>query len=210
MNRSIRTVAAVLGLVFALGGMSHGFFETLQGSTPTDGVIIEAIGEDQRMWEHGNETAFTLIPNFLLTGLAAITVSIAIAVWSLRYLDSQHGATVYLLLFILLFLVGGGIGQVLFFVPGWAFATRINHPLAWWRKTLPDSVRRGLAPLWRYTTALGAGLVLVALWIAVTGAFPGFSDDDQLLPFMGMVLLGGFMAFVVSFVAAIAHDIAAG
>jgi hypothetical protein len=123
-------------------------FETLQGNSPTNGVIIAAISESMRRWTHGGETAFTLIPNFLITGLAAIVVSLAIIIWSVGYLHTKHGAAVFLLLFILLFLVGGGIGQVIFFTVGWAFATRINKPLTWWRKILPEGVRGSLAKVW--------------------------------------------------------------
>ncbi|NDJ34075.1 MAG: hypothetical protein GYB64_05370, partial [Chloroflexi bacterium] len=84
MNRATHIIAATIGIVFAIGGMSHGFFEVLQGNTPTPGLFIDAISEPPRYWEHGAEGAFTIIPNFLFTGLAAITVSIAIIVWCVR------------------------------------------------------------------------------------------------------------------------------
>ena len=115
MNHATRTIAATLGVIFAISGMSHGLFEILQGNTPTNGAFIEAISESMRMWPHGNEMAFTLMPTFLIAGIASIAVSLTIIVWSLRYLHTRHGATIYLLLFVLLFLVGGGIAQVAFF-----------------------------------------------------------------------------------------------
>lgn len=77
MNRATRTNVATLGTIFGISGMSHGFFEILQGSVPTDGLFISAIGEAQKMWPHGDEPAFTLIPNFLLTGIAAMIVGLA-------------------------------------------------------------------------------------------------------------------------------------
>ncbi len=207
MNRTIRTAAAVMGIVFAISGMSHGFFETLQGSTPTNGVIIDAISESTRTWVHGGETAFTIIPNFLLTGIAAIAVSIAIIIWSLRFLDSRHGATVFVLLFILLFLVGGGIGQVPFFLVVWAFATRINAPLTWWGRVLPEGTRRLLSPLWVWSLAASVLLFLFALEIAIFGVVPGVSDADQRLTVVFVSLGIGLLTIILSFVSAIARDV---
>ena len=60
--------------------MSHGFFEILQGNVSTPSLFISAIGESQKMWPHGNEPAFTLIPNFLVTGIAEMLVGLAIVV----------------------------------------------------------------------------------------------------------------------------------
>jgi len=67
LNKATRANVAVLGVVFGLSGMSHGFFEALQGNKPTGGMFIAAIGEAHRMWPHGSEPAFTLIPNFCET-----------------------------------------------------------------------------------------------------------------------------------------------
>ena len=57
-----KRIVSTLGVLFGISGMIHGFFETLQGNTPTNGLIIFAIGEANRMWIHGNKPAFTLIP----------------------------------------------------------------------------------------------------------------------------------------------------
>jgi hypothetical protein len=207
MNRATRIIVATLGVVFAISGMSHGFFETLQGNTPTNGVIIQAIGESMRMWTHGNETAFTLIPNFLITGIAAISVSLAIVIWSVGFLHTKHGATIFLLLFILLFLVGGGIAQVVFFTVGWAFATRINKPLTWWRKVLPEGIRRVFASVWPWTLAVSSLLIFCALEIAIFGFVPGVTDADQKLGIVFASLGGGLGLLILTFVAGFAHDI---
>ena len=105
-------------------GVNHGFFEFLQGNKPTGGVHIYAIGEAQRFWPLAGEDAFTLIPNFMITGIVSMVVGLAIIIWSIWFLPGKHGRTVFLGLFILSFLVGGGIGQAFFFLPAWAFARR--------------------------------------------------------------------------------------
>jgi len=82
-----RVIVSVFGVIFALGGICHGFFEALQGNTPIKGLIIHAIGEANRMWVYGNEPAFTIIPNFLITGIASIIVSLAIIIWSVGFIE---------------------------------------------------------------------------------------------------------------------------
>ena len=145
MNRATRANVATLGTIFGLSGMNHGFFEALQGNVPTGGLFISAIGEAQRMWPHGAEFAFTLIPNFLLTGIAAMIVGLALVAWSLGSVHRKSGPTVFLLLFILLLLVGGGVAQLLFFPFLWLVATRINQPLAWWQRGLSVQAQARLA-----------------------------------------------------------------
>lgn len=209
MNTYARISVTVLALVFALGGMSHGFFETLQGNTPTDGFFIEAIGEEYQTWEHGGEGAFTIIPNFLLTGILALTVSFIIMIWSIDYLHTKHGATVLLLLYIALLLVGGGIGQIPFFLLAWAGATRINKPLTWWRKVLPHGLRRVLSVLWPVFPIVGTIPILLALTIAVFGFVPGMSDADQILGVVFALLGAGLVSFMLSFLAGFSRDIEA-
>jgi hypothetical protein len=129
-----RVIATTVGVFFGLfSGVNHGLFEVLQGNAPTDGLVINAIGEAQRFWLEGTEPAFTIIPNFMLTGIASMIVGLAIIIWSIWFLPGKHGRTIFLGLFILSFLVGGGIGQVAFFIPAWAFATRMDKPLTWWK-----------------------------------------------------------------------------
>ena len=142
-----RITASTLGVFFGLFScINHGIFEILQGNKPTNGLVINAIGEMQKFWPEGTEPAFTLIPNFRMTGIASILVGIAIIIWSIWFLPGKHGRTVYLGLFILSFLVGGGMGQAFFFIPAWAFATRMGKPLNGWRKILPAEDLAGPFP----------------------------------------------------------------
>jgi hypothetical protein len=189
--------------------MDHGFFETLQGNTPTNGLIIQAIGESNRMWLHGTEEAFTIIPNFLATGILAIMVSLAIMTWSVGFIHTKRGASIFGLLFVLLFLVGGGIAAQIMFVPvTWAVAKRINQPLSWWRKVLPENIRRVLAKIWPVTLALGTLSFLIGLFIAITGYVPSESDPERILSICwAFIFLGGLGMFLLTFAAGFAYDI---
>jgi hypothetical protein len=117
-NQKTRITASAIGVLLGLSGIiNHGIFEVLQGNTPTNGVFIEAISEKYRFWIHGTEAAFTIIPNFLITGICAIIAGLSVIFWSLKYIHIKNGASVFLSLLILQTLVGGGIGYIILFVP---------------------------------------------------------------------------------------------
>lgn len=207
MNRTTKIIVSTIGVMLAIAGIDHGFFEVLQGNQPTSGLIIKAIGPEMKLW--GTEEAFTILPNYLFTGILAILVSLTIIVWSLRFIHTKHGATVFGLLFIALFLVGGGIAAQIMFVPvTWAVARRINGPLSWWRKVLPEGVRRFLAKLWPVTLTLGCLSFLIGLFIAITGYVPGVSDDERILAICWSFVFGGGLGmFLLTFVSGFADDL---
>jgi len=111
IHKTTKTITSWLGVLIGIGGFNHGFFEALQGNTPTPGLIIQAIGPAHRYWLHGSEEAFTIVPNFLATGVLAMLVGSAVIVWSLCCMHRKRAATVFILLCILLFLVGAASGR---------------------------------------------------------------------------------------------------
>ena len=203
-----RITATVIGVFFGLfSGVNHGFFELLQGNKPTDGLVIHAIGEAQRFWPLGTEDAFTLIPNFMITGIVSMIVGVAIIIWSIWYLPGKYGRTVYLGLFILSFLVGGGIGQVFFFIPAWAFATRLDKPLTWWRKVLPQRSWPFLSRLWPVTLVLATLVMLIGLEMAIFGYFPGLTEPEAIQNTALLFVLASAILYVVTFVAGFGHEL---
>jgi hypothetical protein len=116
---------------------------------------------------------------------------------------------VLLLLFILLFLVGGGIGMILFALPTWAVSTRINRQLAWWRRVLRGGLLWGLARLWPVFVVASTVLLLAGQAIALTGFIPGLSDPERILSIDWSVLGAGLALFLLAFVAGFARDIEA-
>ncbi len=202
-----RVIATTVGVIFGFAGFNHGFFEFLQGNKPTDGLVIHAIGEAQRFWPLGTEDAFTIIPNFLFSGLLSMIVGLTIVVWSLWFLPKKHGPTVFLLLFILLFLVGGGIGQIAFFLPAWAFATRMYKPLTGWKKILPRRSWLFLSKLWPVTLVLASVAVLFGIEIAIFGIIPGMTDPETINnTAMSFVAVSAFL-YIVSFIAGFGHEL---
>jgi hypothetical protein len=209
MNLATKTIVAALGTIFGISGMSHGIFETLQGNVPTNGLFISAIGEAQKMWPHGNEYAFTFIPNFLITGIAAMLAGLAIIIWSLGFVHRKNGPTILLLLFVLLLLVGGGVAQILFFPWIWLVSTRINKPLIWWRRILPARIQKPIGNLWPWFLVLDSALLIFALAIAVTGFIPAVNNPEAVLSVMLICLVIELIfLFPLTFISGFAHDIA--
>ena len=202
-----RIIVTTIGVIFGLSGFNHGFFEFLQGNKPTDGLIIQAIGEAQRFWVYGTEEAFTIIPNFLISGILSMVLGLTIVVWSLWFIQSRHGRTVFLVLFIVLFLVGGGIGQIIFFIPAWAFATRMGKPLTMWKKILHQKSWPFLSKLWPVTLILSTIAILIGLEMAIFGYFPGISNPENIQNTALLFVLISAILNVVSFIAGFAHDL---
>jgi hypothetical protein len=209
-NKKTRVTASAIGVLLGLAGIfNHGLFEILQGNISTNGFYIEAIGENHRYWLYGTEGAFTLIHNFLITGISAVLVGLAIVFWSLKYMHVKHGATVFLSLLILLTLVGGGIGHIILFIPNWAFATRINKSLDWWEKIISVRLRKKLSAIWIYF--LPATLIswLIVMELGIFGYFPGQDNPDTILNIVYIFLFSTVILACISFICAIAGDIEA-
>ncbi len=210
-NRNTMITASILGVLLGTAGIvNHGIFEILQGNTPTHGFYIEAIGEAHRFWIHGTEGAFTLVHNFLVTGLLVVLVGAGVIFWSVKYMGHKHGATVFLALMVLLTLVGGGIGHIVLYLLVWAYATRIHSPLKWWRKVLPESIRKPLAQVWSALLVATAVSWLIVMELGIFGYFPGQSDADVIMNIVMAFLLLTVILANLTFIAAFAGDIAAG
>lgn len=131
--------------------------------------MIDAIGPLQRLWEHAAETALTIVPSFLVTGILAIIVGLLLVIWAAVFVDTRFGPAVLLLLSVILFLVGGGFAPILLSVLAFAAATRIGKPLGWWRSHLPPGMRRFLARLWPWVLVAAVLSFVMAVEIAIFG-----------------------------------------
>lgn len=207
LNHSLSITASVMGLILSLSGLMHGIFEVMQGPEPTPGFLIEAIGPQQRFWPQGNEPAFTLLPTYLSAGIATIVLSLLAGYWSARRLAQPKGPAVFLLLFILLTLAGGGIGHILLFMTVWAFASLVRKPLPRWNRLLGSAWRNRLASAWKPLLLLSSLCILYALFVAVVGFVPGIHNPDTVVLVMLAFLIVGYLLLLLTFVTAIARDL---
>lgn len=208
-TRATKLVASAIGVVAGIAGMEHGFFEILQGNAAPSGLVIEAIGPAQRFWEYGGEPAFTIIPNFLITGILAMIVGLLVIIWSVAFIDRKYGAWVLMLLSIMLFLVGGGFAPPVYALLAIVAATKIDKPLTWWRKHLPLSIRGFLARLWLWFLIACASLSLFLVELAIFGYpllwFLSANDSLSFISTLGNITFFGLGPVVI--LSAFAYDI---
>ena len=195
-NISTRIYAIIFGLLTGVGGAIHGIYEILQGNKLTEGFALADIG------------AVSIIPNYLITGIAAITVSIFIIIWTIRFIHKEHGPTIFIILSIILFLVGGGIGQVIIFLLAWTVATQINKPLSWWERILPLKVRKYLARLWFPILLFGSLIFIVGFGIWLFVIPPGELAEITLIYCVcWSFLILGILVLLIAIVCGFARDL---
>jgi hypothetical protein len=186
--------------------------EMMQGNAPMPGSFVKALGPGHSwtLWANGGEPAFTLVHNFLLTGMLATAMGILLIIWSAGFIDRRGGATIFLLLSLASFLAGGGLAQVLLFTLNWAAATRIRASLGFWRWIMPPALRRTLAKIWRPALDVAAILFLAALEVATFGYFPGLPHDTEALTRVLWRLAAAIIvAVLLAILAGFAHDLEA-
>ena len=122
VNRT-RLFVVIQGALGGLAGIAHGVFEIILGNRPTGGLVLDA-----------RTGAFSVLPTYLASGIATVCVGLALILWTVSSIHKKNGPTIFLSLCILLFLVGGGIAQVGFFLIAWGVSTRIQRPIDFWKK----------------------------------------------------------------------------
>ncbi len=194
MRKATRVVASLFGVAAGIAGLEHGYFEMRQGNVRPDSLMIASMGppcEPERVW-HGCEPAMTVIPSFLVTGILAILVGLAILIWSAAFVQRRNGGAVLILLSVALLLVGGGIVPPVIGVIGGLVGTKINAPLARQPIRPSDSVSRLLEKLWPWP------LVVLYSWLLgqfVIGYF--FNDFLQKNGFVILLLIVGLLLLPV-------------
>jgi len=113
-NTPLQITTTFLGFYAGLLAIQHGIFAILQGNTAPEALMFNAIGppcQPEAVW-HACFPAMTLIPNLLVTGIAAVAVGITLILWSLFFVQRSYAGWILALLSILLLLVGGGFVPV--------------------------------------------------------------------------------------------------
>jgi len=183
-NQTTRALVTGIGILLALTGSVHGIREVLLGTIAPASILPAEVG------------ALILLPTYMASGVATVVVSVLLAAWTLAFVQTRYGPSIFLAICAVLTLTGGGIAQILLFLIGWAVSTRINRPLRWWGRVLPTRFRLTAGRLWlvsfvAFMTAVSAG---VAIWL--TGFVPGTTNKDVIngitwsLLTVGMILLG--------------------
>jgi hypothetical protein len=201
-------VASTFGILVGLAGINHGIFEILQGNVAPSSIMIEAIGPEQRFWEYGAETALTIVPSYLFSGLLSVLIGLAVIVWAYAFMDKKYGSGIFMLLSIILFLVGGGFAPIFMAVLASLTATRINQTLKFWGKVLPEFLQRFLANIWLATLIAFVLLFVLSVMIAVFGwPLTIYFDDEQTFGLLNSIsyIMVGLM--LLSILTGFAYDL---
>ncbi len=190
-NRATRIYASTLGILVGLAGVEHGILKILQGNVKPNGIMVDAIGPEQKLWELATETVLTIIPNMLISGILSIILGGLVTIWAYAYVDRKYGAVVLLFLSIALFLVGGGFTPIFITILAFIAATRINRPLKFWRSRVPATLRNLIAMLWPWTLIVSVVSFVIAVEIAIFGE-----------PILGLV--GAETAYLIQFILGLA------
>ena len=206
-NRATKALTTTLGILVGLAGVEHGILEILQGNVRPNGIMVDAIGPEQKLWKFASETVLTIVPSVLVSGVLSIILGILVTIWAYAYVDRKNGAVVLLLLSIALFLVGGGFAPIFLTFLAFIAATRINRPQRFWHSHVPVTLRKMIAKLWPWTLIISVVSFVFAVEIAIFGepmlGLGGGETAYQIQFFLGLAML---ILAILSLPAAFAHD----
>ncbi len=206
-NNATRIFASTLGILVGLAGVEHGILEVLQGNVRPNGIMVDAIGPEQKLWELATETVLTIIPSMLISGILSIMLGGLVTFWAYKKVDSKYGSVVLLLLCVALFLVGGGFAPIFLTILAFVAATQVNRPLRFWRTRAPTALRDLIAGLWPWTLIVSVVSFVVAVEIAIFGepllGLVGAETAYAIQFFLGLAML---ILAIIALPAANAHD----
>jgi len=163
MNQKTRIFASTFGAIIALAGLEHGIGEIFQGYGALEGNMILSWPNSEFFRSLGGEPAMTLIPNYLISGIATFLVSLTLLIWAIGFVHRKGGGWLMILLSVILLLVGGGIFPPVFGILIGVVATRINVEAASPKVSRLAGFRPLLAKLWpwSYTACILSWLLLI-------------------------------------------------
>jgi len=150
-------VVSTFGTLAGLAGIEHGIGEMLQGNVATDGMAIIAWPGPGPFDVLNGEPAMTIIPNFLVTGILAILVSLVYIACATLLAERKHSGMALILLSVAMLLVGAGFGSALLGIIVGLIATRINVNKA----SRPARLLAGKLWPWAYVACVFAWLLLL-------------------------------------------------
>jgi hypothetical protein len=179
---AISAMVSTIGIICGIAGLEHGFFEILQGNVAAEihlingNPFIYAIGEANRFWQYGYEYAYTIIPNYLITGIVAMIFSATVIICSAFFIEKKFGWLSFIILSVLQYLTGGGAAFIGLAIVIGIIALGINKPLKLWCKILPIKLRRLFAKPWLILLIVFSLVFCQTILTAITGFFYGIKD----------------------------------
>ena len=195
---STRLFVVIQGTIGGLVGIVHGIFEILLGNRPTAGLVLDS-----------KTGAFSILPTYLLSGIASVIIGLVLIFWTNGFIQRKNGPVIFLIICILLFLAGGGIAQVGFFLIAWGVAMHIHRPPHWWKNDVSRNTRNRLAKGWPaiFLTSYLFLFTGIAIWLIATP--PGTSFRENVVAYLicWSCLAIGLVFQILTVVSGFARDI---
>jgi len=208
INHATKALATSLCILSGIASIIHGFFEVLQGNVPIKVGRILAIGPAHRLWEFGGEPALTIIPNYLITGILSIVISVSVFIWAIAFIDKRYNLTIIIVLTILMLLFGGGLAPPTFMILAIFATIFIKRPVQFRASTFVGKRLKSLSILWPWILYLLFAFVIIAVIAGVSG-YPFLfifipENTIKILRIYGQVVT--FIFGPITILSAIAYD----
>jgi len=188
-NKARRITLLVICVYAGILGMIHGFFEIQNDNTHTNGLMINAIGypcKANEVW-HGCFPAITIVSNFLITGILAITFSLILIICSILFIHKKYGSFIFIGLGILMLIVGAGFVSTFLTLIAGIFAFNLNSELTFWKILMPNTINKILSSLWIWI------LTIFVVWSSTEWIFGYFFNQI-------LVNIGSFLFIINTFI----------
>lgn len=163
--------AAVFGIFSALGSFPHGIGLMLQGHGRPESIVLDTWTVGPIAENLGGEPGMSIIPNFWISGILTILLSVVMILWIVLFINKKYGGLVYIILTIAVLLTGGGFAPpTISLLAGIAAVS--SHMSNTWQHKPDSSVGQLLARLWPWVFGLSVtiggfvfvvGIILSAL-----------------------------------------------
>ena len=201
---ALRITASLFGILAGLGGITHGIGEVLQGNKATENIWIYSWAQGPIATNMGGEPGLTIVPNFLITGILCLAVSLAVIIWAALFVGKKMGGIILIGLCIAMLLVGGGVGPPFIGILAGITGTGINSRFAWWRSHIPFNFRQFLARLWAWVFGVCAGSgVLLVIGSVILVYFFDVNNPN----FFTNIFYFTLLALIITTLTGVAHDI---
>ncbi|MFA6904114.1 MAG: hypothetical protein WC236_13645 [Gallionellaceae bacterium] len=199
-----KAIALVFGILGGLGGIVHGVGEVLQGNIKPDEMFFSSWTQGPIALYLDGDPAFSVIPNFFVTGVFTLVVSTLVVLWSCVFIEKKHGGFVLISLSIAMLLVGGGVGPPTLALLAGISGVGINATYSWWRVHLNKNIQHILGTLWPWIFGVCVvnGLFLVIGHVIAVYFFAPVNAEIFQYSFLFAVL-----SLIVSIIAGIGYDI---
>jgi hypothetical protein len=194
-NKSTQRFVQFFGIIGALTAIGHGIFEIRQGNASTSDILAR-IG------------AYTLLPNYLITGICTIIISLGIIGWLSLYVHKSYGPIIFLVLIAVLFFVGGGVAPIFGLMITLIVSTQIRNPLAWWKALNSSNSLKLFAKIYNLLLTIGTISLLlgICVWLFLTP--PGHLYKIDIIDYICWTLLGfGTVLILLSIFAGFSQDV---